>query len=69
MILSIWSSIASFFWPALKFVFRCIVCGLEQVLRADSSEEAKQIIQGKGWRGPAKPGDPPGWRCPSCAGL
>jgi hypothetical protein len=69
MILSIWSWLGGLFWPALKFVFRCVLCGLEQVLRADSAEEAKQIILSQGWKGPQKPGDPPGWRCSHCAGL
>jgi hypothetical protein len=67
--MSLWTSLAEFFFPALKFVFRCVICLLEQVIRADSAKQAVEKIEKAGWRGPAKVGEPAGWRCPLCAGT
>lgn len=68
MIFSIWAWLGELFLAGARYVFRCIVCHIERALRADSPEEAKALITREGWRGPSKPGDPPGWRCSHCAG-
>lgn len=62
-----WDWLKGLFWPALRFVFQCIVCGLQRVLSATSAEEAKAKIMAEGWRGP-RAGEPKGWRCSDCAG-
>lgn len=68
MTLSIWSWFSGLFAPALRFIFRCIVCGLERVIEAATDTAAKRAIEAAGWKGPQHPGDAPGWRCSDCAG-
>lgn len=43
---------------AIEYLFRCIVCGLEEIL---TLADAKQ----KGWT--YKQGDRKGWRCNRCS--
>lgn len=59
MILSFWMTILSWFVPVAIYLFRCIVCALEQKLTLEAAKAT-------GWKYSGA-GESKGWRCNKCA--
>lgn len=64
--MNIFQRILSWFLPLARYIFTCVLCGLAQIIEAETSDVAKAAALKQGWRGPKRPDEAPGWRCPAC---